>query len=181
MKKPFQIAVAIAGGLILAATAVGPANAANQKVGNSPDGSGANSRVATNAVGPVVTYYDVVNQTTTPNYINYSNRLTYCMAVTAGQTCQISQTFSVTRTIGVDLGYSREGVAAELSISSAATASVSVTCTSPVLGAGQRFEAYPIGTRYSYQIKKWGTMQPVTYSGWLTAFNPNGGIACRVS
>lgn len=135
---------------------------------------------APQAPGPVVINTEVVDVRSYANSPQYSDRLTYCQAVTEGQTCTISQSFSVTRSIGVDLGMSRGAVAAGLSISASDTNALSVSCTSPPLAAGQIYEAYPSGTRYYYRIKKWGTMTPETYSGTLTAFDPQG-IACRVA
>lgn len=136
--------------------------------------------VTPNAVGPIVDVYQVVNKTSTTGYVNYAQKLTYCQSGTAGVSCTISSTYSATRTIGVSLGWTRAGVAAGLSISSASSVSVSVACTSPPLAAGQKFVAYPIGTRYSYRIYHYGTYITPTYSGYLTAFNPNGAIYCRV-
>lgn len=122
----------------------------------------------------------MVNKLSYPTYTNFSNRLTYCVAGTTGTTCTLSTTKDATRSIGLDLGITRSAVAASLNISSAWTRSVSVSCTSPALTVGQKFAAYPRGTKFTYRIKRWGTMQTTTYSSYLSAFNPDGGILCRV-
>ena len=163
--------IALVLGLLLA-TAGATSASAEEAVDDGPE----------KAAGPVVTYREVINKTSQSNYIRYgeANRLTHCVVVTSGQTCTISRTFDVTRSIGVSLGMTRAAVAASLSISSASSVSVGVSCTSPTMKVGQKYEAYPVGTRYTYKIKRWGTNQPATTSGTLSAFNPNRGIACRV-
>ncbi|MEO8095181.1 MAG: hypothetical protein ABI632_09620 [Pseudolysinimonas sp.] len=115
-----------------------------------------------------------------PGSTNYSQRLTYCQVGTSGATCTISSSWSATRTIGLDLGVTRSVVAAGLSISSSGSKSVSVSCTSPVLNAGDRWSAYPKGSRYTYQVRKTTTYTtpPTSTSGVLNAFDPDGGVYC---
>jgi hypothetical protein len=123
---------------------------------------------------PYVIQYHVINKVTlSTNYVNYSNQLAQCASV--GGTCTISISTNATRTIGLSLGMSRDGVAAGLSISSATTVGTTVACTSPTLSSGQVFRAYPVGTRYSYKVQKntiTGPTQKIEVSGTLYAFNP---------
>lgn len=112
---------------------------------------------------------------------NYSNPLTYCVAGSPGISCSISTTVSATRSIGVSLGVTVATVAAQLSIGSSSTVSVSVSCTSGPLQTGQRLYAYPEGTKFNYRIRVTQNYAPTdTTSGPLTAFSPNGAIFCRV-
>lgn len=132
------------------------------------------------AVGPVIDVYEIVNKTSSSGTVHYSDRLTYCQVGTSGSSCSITSQQSATRSVSVDLGWSRSGVAAGLSISSATTVSLAVTCASPSLLAGQIFAAYPTGTTFNYRIHHYGTYVNSVYSPYLTAFNPDGGIYCRV-
>ncbi|GAA3637511.1 hypothetical protein GCM10022200_21060 [Microbacterium awajiense] len=135
--------------------------------------------------------YRVVNASKSTYYTNFGQVVGSCKALTTGTTCTISKGKTATRTIGTSLGYTRSGVAASLNMSSASSVTISVSCTSPVLKAGQTFYAYPVGDRWSYRIKKdtiysytnTGTIYKTTteYSNYLTAFNPYASsIACRV-
>ena len=136
--------------------------------------------------GGAVTVYKVVSKSLlSSNYTNYSNELARCNAATSGVTCSISQSVSATRTIGLDLGASRGVIATGLSISSASSTSISVTCNSPAMSAGQSFRAYPVGSRYSYKIQKRavapGSDTLLATSGTLYAFDPRtSGVTCGV-
>jgi hypothetical protein len=128
--------------------------------------------IQTDATVPVVAYF-VTNVTRTPNWVDTSRELTRCMAGTSGTQCQLTRTYSATRSIDTSLGVSRSFVAAGLNIGSSTSVSTSVSC-SKTINAGHAFVAYAIGTRYSYRIQK--VVSPrggITYSGWLTAFNPS--------
>jgi len=146
-------------------------------------------------VGPVVApppapaavgYYSTVVQKKIYQHFTFTSKeIARCAAVTPGLTCTIHKTASATRTIQLDLGLSRAAVAAHLQISSAATQSVSVQCTSGKLKAGQVLVAYSVGTRYTYKIERHMTSPPYDYvigtSSLLSAFDPSpAGISCRV-
>ena len=121
----------------------------------------------------------VVNISRSTNVVNFANRLVYCGVGTSGSTCTISSGQSATRSIGLALGVTRGFVAGQISISADSTLSVSVACTSPALLVGQKWSAYPYGTRISYQIRQIQQFTPTITSGTLYAFNPNGAIYCR--
>lgn len=131
--------------------------------------------------------YSVVNKSVNnANYINTGQLLANCSGST-GTSCAISSTKSATRSISLSLSMSRASVAGALGISSAASQSLAISCTSPKLKAGQVYKAYPRGVRYQYKVTRtqrtWtqaGWVNgPTSTSGWLYAFNPTG-IHCTV-
>ena len=150
---------------LMVALATAPAMAA----GPPPDSPNATG-------GSVSSVVDISRQY---NAIGYSKRITYCGVGTANATCTLSQNASVTRDIQVSASFSRDGIAGALGISSSSSVGVSVSCTSPALQPGQIWSAYPYGTRLSYRVVT-RTTGSVTYSGWLSAFDPTGGIHCRL-
>ena len=113
------------------------------------------------------------------NFIGYNKRITYCGVGTAGATCTLSQSTTVSRDIQVGMNLTRGTVAASLSISSSSSRAVTVSCTSPAMQRGQIWSAYPYGTRLRYRIVT-RTTGSSTYTGWLYAFDPTGGIYCRL-
>ncbi|WP_143244609.1 hypothetical protein [Agrococcus casei] len=136
------------------------------------------------------TYYTVITKKTiSSSYTNKSQLLGVCK--NPGGKCSISKSVSVTRTIQLSLGAARNNVSAGLGISNAGTVSSSISCTSQILKNGQTFRAYPLGTRYSYQIRaeQWIVERGVKQhkistktSGTLYAFNPHpNGVSCTVS
>ena len=131
-------------------------------------------------VGAYPTVLSVINISRANNVVNYGNRIIYCGVGTTGTSCTISNTYSASRTIATSLGITRSAVAGSLSISDSYSQSVGVTCSSPPMSVGQKFAAYPYGTRLYYQVKKATYGYPDQYSGNLTAFSPNGSIYCRV-
>lgn len=133
----------------------------------------------------------VINKTKTATHsANLSQLMASCSVGTSGSTCTISKGKQATRTISLSLGISRSAVASSLGISSASAITVSTSCTSPVLKAGQTWKAYPVGDRWSYRIHKRTTTytnQGVVvstkneYSPYLAAFNPySASIHCRL-
>jgi hypothetical protein len=83
-------------------------------------------------------------------------------------------------TIGTSLGWSRDGVAAGLSITNASSVTESASCTSPKLAKGVTYAAWPVGNYYSYKIVESGSLGQQT-SGTLHAFVPgHNAIACGV-
>lgn len=134
--------------------------------------------------GYPVSVTQVVGTTVISTNFVSSTSFSSCSIGTAGGTCTITSGRSVDRTIGLSLGITRSAVAASLGISSSATVSTSVSCTSPPLAAGQSWRAFAVGTRYRYQVKKTTFTGPIssysTTSGYLYAFNPNPSrIHCR--
>lgn len=121
-------------------------------------------------------YTNLVNKTSTSNYINRSNRLALCNVATSGTTCTISSGKTATRTIDLSFNATRAGVAGTLGISSSTTQTISVSCTSPRMNRGQNFAAHPVGSRYQYQLQSYYwtgySSQYKGSSGWLYAFNP---------
>ncbi|QTX03546.1 hypothetical protein [Agromyces archimandritae] len=83
---------------------------------------------------------------------------------------------SATRTIGLSFGATRAQVASSLNVSSAATQSISVSCESPALSAGQSWRAKPIGTKHTYKIRELTYVDAIIVSdrtsASLSAFNP---------
>lgn len=129
---------------------------------------------------PVVWHY-VVDVSRYDNITKYDQVLGECRASTPGVTCTIQRSSSSTRTIGIDLGVSRSFVAAKLGISSSSTTTVSVSCTSPPLSAGQVFRAHPVGTSIWYRVQRASWIGTQT-SWWLNAFDPGSNrFACGVS
>lgn len=124
-----------------------------------------------------VTNIQVINRALrSSDYIDRTQRLGDCSVGATGATCSVSVGTSATRTIQLSLGITRAAVASSLGISSSATESVSTTCTSPAMTAGQRWVAYPRGQYWSYQV--WsqttlnGQLVSSSTSGTLYAFNP---------
>lgn len=136
---------------------------------------------------PFKTYKMKNKKKVSSNYVNKGQVLAKCQS--SGGHCAIDSTKSATRTIGLSLGASRKWAASQLSISSAKSTSLSITCTSPRLKKNQTWKAYPLGTRWSYKIqsqlygsdnygRSWPVGKPTT-SGTRYAFNPTG-ISCRL-
>jgi len=127
------------------------------------------------------TTYRITNVTKTENTVG-SKTIARCVAATDGTACTISAGISVGSTVGVSLGATAQMVTASLSASVSTTVTLSVGCSSPALTAGQSWNAYPVGTAYSYQIQRRNVFTGTTTSGTLTAFIPDAnGIACGVA
>lgn len=94
---------------------------------------------------------ELINKTATQN--QRGTVIGSCTITSNGGTCTISSGRTATRTIQVDLGLDRAGVAAKLGISSAASTTVTVGCSSPKMKSGQTWKAWSKGTRYGYRIK----------------------------
>lgn len=135
------------------------------------------------------TYYTVINKKTiNSSYTNKSQLLGSCQ--NPGGTCTINKSVSATRTIQLSLGASRTHVSGGLGISSAGSISYSISCQSRTLKQGETYRAYPLGTRYSYQIRaeQWIVERGVKQqkistktSGTLYAFNPHvNSVSCVV-
>lgn len=104
-----------------------------------------------------------------------------CRITTTGGTCTIAKAESITRTVQLSLGVSREVVSASLGFSSAKSVSTTVSCSSPALKAGQVWKARALGSTYTYKVKKLQAYKPrigplkwrtVDTSATLKAYNP---------
>jgi hypothetical protein len=117
----------------------------------------------------------MLDKVKTANYLG-SQVFAQCSIGTAGGTCTITTGKSVTRTVGLSLGASRDWAAGQLSISSANTVSTSVSCTSPPLPAGGVWRAKARGDRFTYKIRKQTWIGQILYStetsGTQSSFNP---------
>lgn len=110
---------------------------------------------------------------------NVGQRWVACHAGSDNITCGYNVTQTASRNIELSLGLSRDKTAASLGISSSYSETLSKTFTT-TLRRGETLAVYPYGTYKRYRIRK--VVAPkggITYSGWLTAFNPEG-ITCRV-
>lgn len=124
---------------------------------------------------------ELVNVSSISDITNYGQSLGGCVAGSPGITCSISVAKSATRSISLALSVTRGFVAGPLGISSEASVSVSVSCSSPPLAVGQSFSAYPRGNRYYYRIHVTQNYAPTDQlSASLTAFSPNGRYYCVV-
>lgn len=131
--------------------------------------------------------YAVVSHSKVTDVTDYSHRLGVCVAKSKGISCSISKGRTATRSIGAGFGVSAKFVAGELNISSSRAVTVSVGCSSVVLKKGQKLEAFPVGSKHRYKIRKQThyTGSPTVsneYSGWKYTYNPyRTGITCRIS
>ncbi|WP_143938863.1 hypothetical protein [Tessaracoccus rhinocerotis] len=123
-------------------------------------------------------FYKVVDKSKTLNYVNRGQVLASCKALNTGVTCSISKGASSTRTVQLGMTMKRAEITGSLGISSAATVSVNVTCTSPTMYSGQVFKAFPMGERHRYKVQR-ESLLGIEKTGWLYAFNPTvNGFAC---
>ncbi|MFI6294830.1 hypothetical protein ACIBEJ_24790 [Nonomuraea sp. NPDC050790] len=115
--------------------------------------------------------------------VNRNKMLASCSAGIGG-TCSISRSFSVQRTIQVNLGVSRDFVAGQIGFSKSTTATVTAQCNSrPFTKSGQVYRAYPLGVKKRYNIIRTisidgKVIKTTTSSG--EAFNPTG-VSCTLS
>lgn len=124
-----------------------------------------------NALVPVYTY-SVVDRSSVGNHVG-TEIIGRCQSY--GATCTIASGTTATVSIALSLGATRDGVAAGLGITGSSSVTVTVSCTSPVLSAGQTWYARPMGTYYTYKVKKTTTVgfsSSSQTSGWLNAFKP---------
>ena len=132
-------------------------------------------------MGPEVSRAVVNLSRISTSYVNYAETIGTCHVISAGVTCQISQSSTSTRTVQLALGASRGFVTGKIGISSATSVSVQISCTSPPMQPGQVFRARPYGERYRYKIWRYQYGSSTT-SGWLYTFNPyQNAFSCGVS
>lgn len=131
-----------------------------------------------------VTRTMINKKTLSTSYVNKNDRLAECKITTNGGNCSIMRSETAIRTIGLSLGATRSWAAGELGISSSAGMTTAISCNSGPMKSGQIWKAWPIGSRYSYQIRRLtiygGQQYPVTEtSRLLYAFNPRqNAVAC---
>ncbi|HEX5753727.1 MAG TPA: hypothetical protein VFZ09_46490 [Archangium sp.] len=118
---------------------------------------------------------DIVKET---SQVKFEDYITYCVAVTGGGTCTISKTETKSSSVTVGAGISIGWLTSQLSYSWVNEKSVTVSCTSPTLNAGQQFWAYPTGTRYKFStFAQFFGQQALVVPG--SAFEVDGGVACE--
>ena len=125
--------------------------------------------------------FEAVNVTSTANFANTSSLIARCYA--SGGFCNIESGRSAAIDISLSVGADRGSIAGSLGVSASSAVSLTVGCRSPQLADGQAWSAYPVGTRFSYRIKRSeyrGPKPSISYSGYLSAFVPYPNqISCR--
>lgn len=129
-----------------------------------------------------VTHYRLANKSVKKS--QKGPQFASCTILKKGGKCSIEKGRTLTRTINLSLGATRNWAAGQLGISSANTTTTTVSCHSPAMKKGEIWRGYSMGSRHKYKVKK------LTYykgrdlvdtktSGWLYAFNPyRNSIAC---
>lgn len=148
-------------------------------------GTQAASAVPAHVDSDIGTYtkHEMINKTSKSGH--GSQKLTYCVVARDNATCSVAKTTTATRSIAVDLGFSRAEVAGKLNVSASNSVSVQVSCTSPKLKKGEHWTAYPTGKTYSYKLRSTTyrdtgvVISGPTTSKTLKAFSPDGGIYCK--
>jgi hypothetical protein len=136
---------------------------------------------ASSAEARTFTSYKLIDVVRTDNAVG-SATIAHCVAATAGGTCTITAGVTVGVSVGVTLGATVQMVTASLSPGASASVTLSVGCSSPAMAAGESWDAHPVGTAYTYRIKKTNLFTGSQTSGSLTAFIPDAnGIACGIS
>jgi hypothetical protein len=169
----FSLAI-IASTLLAGATLTGAAGDDGDRPGDA--GTSDTAGVVAPQVVRQSTTYKVVNITRTYNSYG-TQELARCDG-SNGTHCSIGKSKTAARTIQTSFGLTRATVAGGLSITSAASVEVTVSCSHTVTSK-QVYVAYPIGTKYTYRIQKVvstfngiSTSKNTTYSSYLTAFSP---------
>ncbi|MFD2841110.1 hypothetical protein ACFSYH_11115 [Populibacterium corticicola] len=102
-----------------------------------------------------------------------------CRVTTANSTCTVSLSTSATRTVQSDFGLSADWVSGKLGITASKTSTISTSCTSPKLKAGQTYSAWVNETVYTYRIHQYKTRHGLKISNVLTTRQPKpNGIIC---
>lgn len=156
-------------GLLVAASAFAPTAAA-----------------AENAPSDVYRFeVSVVNKSVNRGVTNYGQVLATCATPSRTVACEISETKSATRTIGVSAGISRAFVAGKLGISSSRTVSLRISCERKTTNAYPYLKAYVVNDIWSYTVR---TKKYDYYTGKLVqtinskqlAYDPKG-VRCSLS
>ena len=129
--------------------------------------------------------YKMIDHSKKTDVTDFSHRLGVCKAESNGTKCNISKGKTSTRSIDTSFGLSKGWVAGKLNISSSSSVTVTVGCSTVTLKKGQKLEAFPVGSKHKYKIRKRSdNNKRITYdtSGWRYTYNPYvTGIACRIS
>lgn len=134
--------------------------------------------------GPTVTYA-VTNVQTYTGQVNYSELIN---SVTNSGRTTITGSVSVgtvyTTTVEVAFSVTKAWVAGQLTFSLSKSTSTTATCTASLL-PGQTLYMYPKATKKYYKVKQTSVSSSgaitVSYSGTLTAWQPETGVACVVA
>jgi len=127
------------------------------------------STAQASTAGGIRTFYRVVPVT---DYLSSGPKLGSCIVSSAGGGCTVTSGKTATRTISVELGYTRAGVAGKLGISSAKSTTITVGCSWSTKGTHY---AYAYGRQYSYRIQEWydgPTPKLIETSDVVHAFDP---------
>lgn len=110
--------------------------------------------------------------------VGFEDPITYCVALTAGQACSISTSVTKSSSITVAAGFDIKAVKTQISRSWSESKSVSVSCTSGPLAAGQRYYAYPTGTKSTFMNQRFADGSPTSAKHRGSAWEVDGGVAC---
>lgn len=125
--------------------------------------------------------YSLIDVTRTDNAVGAAT-IAHCVAATTGGSCTISAGVTVTVSVQASLGATVQMITAGLNVTASTAVSLTVGCTSPTMEAGQSWDAHPVGTAFTYRIRKTNFFTGTQTSGTLTAFIPDAnGIACGLS
>jgi hypothetical protein len=128
---------------------------------------------------PPVNEYKVIDKVTiSTSYTNKADLLGSCTADGTSFNCNLSRTTSAEVSVQLSLGVSVGDVTAGLGITDSSSISTTVSCSKEI-PAGSTFEAWPIGTRYSYKVEHIESLAPTVTSGTLYAFVPReNAVSC---
>ena len=106
-----------------------------------------------------------------------------CQVFMEGGTCTITTGLTVSKEVQLTFGMTWAAAVAQLGIGSSKSISTTVSCSSPALPAGSKWQAWPVGRKYFYNIRRQtiqaGRVLKTETSPRLTAFNPSAShIAC---
>lgn len=127
----------------------------------------------------------VVDKSVNRGVTSFGQVLATCGTPSRTVACEISETRSATRTIGVSVGTSRTFVAGKLGISSSRTVSLRISCERRTTDAHPYLKAYVVNDIWSYTVR---TKKYDYYTGKLVqtinskqrAYDPKG-VHCSLS
>jgi hypothetical protein len=131
---------------------------------------------------PILTRLTVVYKSAISNQIG-TRVFASCLIQYDGANCTITTGKSVSREVQLAFGMTWAAATSQLGIGRSTSITTTVSCQSPGLPAGTTWKARPVGTKYTYKIRR-DTIQAghvirTATSGRLTAFNPSAShIAC---
>ncbi|MFI6425455.1 hypothetical protein [Promicromonospora sp. NPDC050880] len=127
----------------------------------------------------------VVDKSVSRGVTNYGKVLATCGTPSRTVACEISETRSTTRSIGVSAGTSRAFVAGKLGISSARTVSLRISCERKTTTTYPYLNAYVVNDVWSYTVRTkkydYNTGKLVqTINSKQRAYDPKG-VRCALS